>query len=58
MLSPEMLEQLITPCHESLAHASALTCYWTLREDFTINNMYRRIKTILKGVMIARPLGI
>ena len=43
-----MLFKLITPTHASLAHASALKCYLSLREDFTINNMWRKIKNELK----------
>ena len=48
VLTNEMLFKLITPTHESLAHASALKCYLSLREDFTINNMFRKIKNELK----------
>ena len=38
VLSNEMLFLMITATHESLAHASALKCYLSLQEDFTINN--------------------
>ena len=37
------------PCHQSLAHASALKCHLALKEDFILNNMFIRIKAILKG---------
>ena len=47
-MTNEMLFKLIKPTHESLAHASALKCYLSLREDFTINNMFRKIKNELK----------
>ena len=49
LLSPEMLKTLTRPCHQSLAHASALKCHLALREDSILNNMFRRIKAILKG---------
>lgn len=48
MLSPAMLQTLIVPCHESLGHASSLKCYLSLKEDFIVNNMYRRIRNVLK----------
>ena len=48
VLTNKMLFKMITPTHESLAHASALKCYLSLREDFTINNMFRKIKGELK----------
>ena len=48
-LSSEMLKTLTIPCHQSLAHASALKCHLALKEDFILNNMFRRIKAILKG---------
>ena len=44
VLTNDMLHKLIRPTHESLAHAAALKCYLSLREDFTINNMFRKIK--------------
>ena len=55
VLSNKMLHKLIKPVHESLPHASALKCYLCLREDFTINNMFSKIKNELKSVMSVRP---
>lgn len=49
VLSQNMLDQLIIPCHESLAHASARRCNLTLQEDFYIRNMYRKIVNAIKG---------
>lgn len=43
-----MLQQLIMPCHRSLAHASPLKCYLTMKEAFTINNMFRKIKLVVR----------
>ena len=48
VLTNKMLHKLIRPAHESLAHAAALKCYLSLREDFTINNMFRKIKNEVK----------
>ena len=48
VLTNDMLHKLIRPTHKSLAHAAALKCYLSLREDFTINNMFRKIKNECK----------
>lgn len=48
VLSHDMLQQLIMPCHRSLAHASPLKCYLTMKEAFTCNNMFRKIKIIVR----------
>lgn len=49
MLSPGgNVTEIITPCHESLSRASELKCTWTLEENFTISNMFKQIKTVLK----------
>ena len=36
VLSPEMLKTLTIPCHQSLAHATALKCHLALKEDFIL----------------------
>ena len=48
VLTNEMLFKLITPTQESLAHGSELICYLSLSVDFSINNMFRKIKHELK----------
>lgn len=44
VLSSEILEKLFTPAYESLSHASPLKCYKVQNRDFTINNMFWKIK--------------
>lgn len=44
----DLLSEVTWACHESLGHAGPYRCYLALREDFICNNMYRKVRSILK----------
>lgn len=48
VLPNELLPELTWACHESLGHAGPYRCFLAIREDFICNNMFRKIRAILK----------
>ena len=48
VLSPAMLACVTQQLHIKMAHASPVKCVKILQEDFTITNMYRRVRRLLK----------